>query len=311
MRVEVIVKDVVQIVKILEAFDLMRSFRGAAKVAGCDHHTVKRLVALRDAGALSLERPLSRGKLTDAFVEHIEGWMEQSQGRVRADVCFEKLLALGFTGSARTVRRAVASARRHYRLGRVRVFRPWLPEPGLWLQFDWAKGPPVAGRATSLFCAWLAWSRYRLVIPTWDRTIGSLVLCLDQAFRRLGGCPTYLLTDNERSVTDSFVAGLPVRNARSAGTAARIRSAFTHSPPSAAGTSTRQPTGLPPSALTIGHAPPTRSRQGRDVARPAFGSAGCQCPPAGRRTARARAGVATRTRAAPRPQRRHHRLDRP
>jgi transposase len=214
MRVEVIVKDVVQIVKILEAFDLMRSFRGAAKVAGCDHHTVKRLVALRDAGALSLERPLSRGKLTDAFVEHIEGWMEQSQGRVRADVCFEKLLALGFTGSARTVRRAVASARRHYRLGRVRVFRPWLPEPGLWLQFDWAKGPPVAGRATSLFCAWLAWSRYRLVIPTWDRTIGSLVLCLDQVFRRLGGCPTYLLTDNEKSVTDSFVAGLPVRNAR-------------------------------------------------------------------------------------------------
>jgi hypothetical protein len=60
-------------------------------------------------------------------------------------VCFEKLLALGFTGSARTVRRAVASARWHYRLGRVRVFRPWLPEPGMWLQFDWPKGPPVGG----------------------------------------------------------------------------------------------------------------------------------------------------------------------
>jgi transposase len=214
MRVEVIVKDVVQIVKILEAFDLMRSFRGAAKVAGCDHHTVKRLVALRDAGALSLERPVTRGKLTDAFLEHIEGWMEQSQGRVRADVCFEKLLALGFSGSARTSRRAVAIARRLYRLGRVRVFRPWLPEPGLWLQFDWAKGPPILGRATNLFCAWLAWSRYRLVFPTWDRTLGSLVLCLDQAFRRLGGVPTYVLTDNERSVTDAFVAGIPVRNAR-------------------------------------------------------------------------------------------------
>jgi hypothetical protein len=214
MRVEVIVKDVVQIVKILEAFDLMRSFRGAAKVMGCDHHTVKRLVALRDAGALSFERPVARGKLIDGYLEHVEGWVEQSQGRVRADVCFEKLVALGFTGSARTVRRAVASARRHYRQGRVRVFRPWLPEPGLWLQFDWAKGPPVAGRATSLFCAWLAWSRYRVVIPTWDRTMASLVLCLDQVFRRLGGCPTYLLTDNERSVTDSFVAGIPVRNAR-------------------------------------------------------------------------------------------------
>ena len=214
MRVEVIVKDVVQIVKILEAFDLMRSFRGAAEVAGCDHHTVKRLVALRDAGALSLERPIARGKLTDAYLEHIEGWMEQSRGRVRADVCFEKLLALGFTGSARTSRRAVATAKRLYRQGRVRVYRPWLPEPGLWLQFDWAKGPPVEGRATNLFCAWLAWSRYRLVIPTWDRSLGTLVLCLDQTLRRLGGCPTYLLTDNERTVTDSFVAGIPVRNAR-------------------------------------------------------------------------------------------------
>jgi hypothetical protein len=32
--VEVVVKDVVQIVEILEVFDSMASFRGAAKVAG-------------------------------------------------------------------------------------------------------------------------------------------------------------------------------------------------------------------------------------------------------------------------------------
>jgi transposase len=184
------VKDGVEIVRILEAFDLMRSFRGAAKVAGCDHHTVKRLVALRDAGALSLEATPARAKAVDAFVEHIEGWMEQSQGRVRADVCFEKLVALGFSGSARTTRRAVAIARRLYRQGRVRVYRPWLPEPGLWLQFDWGAGPLVEGRATSLFCAWLAWSRYRVVIPAWDRSLGTLVLCLDRTFRELqGGVP--------------------------------------------------------------------------------------------------------------------------
>jgi hypothetical protein len=108
----------------------------------------------------------------------------------------------------------VAIARRRYRQGRVRVFRPWLPEPGLWLQFDWGAGPRVEGRATNLFCAWLAWSRYRVVIPTWDRSLGTLVLCLDQVFRQLGGCPTYLLTDNEKTVTESFVAGIPVRNAR-------------------------------------------------------------------------------------------------
>ena len=102
MRVEVIVKDGVEIVRILEAFDLMRSFRGAAKVAGCDHHTVRRLVALREAGSLSLEARPARAKAADAFVAHIEGWMEASRGRVRADVCHEKLLALGFGGSARS-----------------------------------------------------------------------------------------------------------------------------------------------------------------------------------------------------------------
>ena len=126
-----------------------------------------------------MEATPSRAKAVDAFVEHIEGWMEASGGRVRADVCHEKLLALGFSGSARTSRRAVAIARRRYRQGRLRVYRPWLPEPGLWLQFDWGVGPVAGGRATNLFCAWLAWSRYRVVIPTWDRSLGTLVLCLD------------------------------------------------------------------------------------------------------------------------------------
>jgi hypothetical protein len=98
------VKDVVQIVEILEAFDLMRSFRGAARVAGCDHDTVKRLVALRDAGAWSLERPLSRGKLTDGYAEHIEGGVGQSPGHpgpLPAHLCGVSVNAvhLGLTGS--------------------------------------------------------------------------------------------------------------------------------------------------------------------------------------------------------------------
>jgi hypothetical protein len=50
------------------------------------------------------------------------------------------------------------------------------------------------------------------VIPAWDRSLGTLVLCLDRTFRELQGVPTYVLTDNEKTVTDSFVAGIPVRN---------------------------------------------------------------------------------------------------
>ena len=45
----------------------------------------------------------------------------------------------------------------------------------MWLQFDWGEGPRVNGRRTQLFCAWLSWSRFRVVIPTWDQTMGTLV----------------------------------------------------------------------------------------------------------------------------------------
>jgi len=62
-------------------------------------------------------------------------------------------------------------------------------------------------RATVLFRAWLAWSRHRVVIPTWDRTTPTLIGCLDRAMRAWGEPPTYQLTDNERTVTMDHVAG--------------------------------------------------------------------------------------------------------
>ena len=70
----------------------------------------------------------------------------------------------------------------------------------MWAQYDWGKGPEVCGRPTCLFCAWLAWSRFRVVIPTWDRTLGTTLSCIDAMLRRVGAAPTYLLTDNERAL---------------------------------------------------------------------------------------------------------------
>ena len=80
------------------------------------------------------------------------------------------------------------------------------------MQWDYADGPLVGGRATSLLCAWLAWSRYRVVLPLWDKTLPSVVLALDRALRRFGCGPTYALTDNERTVTSDHVCGIAVRN---------------------------------------------------------------------------------------------------
>ena len=89
---------------------------------------------------------------------------------------------------------------------------PWITEPGLWLQWDYAAGPMLAGQRIVLFVAWLAWSRFRVVVPLRDRTMPSVIAALDATFRRLGGAPTFALTDNEKTVTDRHIAGIAVRN---------------------------------------------------------------------------------------------------
>ncbi len=201
-----------EVVEILEAFDLTGSLRDAARLAGCSPMTVARYVRLRETGKLDAVRYTRRDQLIDQYLAKVEEWVERSHGRVRADVVHEKLMALGFGGSERTTRRAVAHTRRAYEAGHRRVYRPWIPEPAMWLQFDWGHGPRIAGRETMLWCAWLAWSRFRVVIPTWDRTLPTVVACLDETLRRFGGSPTYALTDNERTVTIDRIAGIGVRH---------------------------------------------------------------------------------------------------
>ena len=43
-------KDAGDVMEILEAYDLVGSFRAAAEIADCDHHTVKLHVERRAAG---------------------------------------------------------------------------------------------------------------------------------------------------------------------------------------------------------------------------------------------------------------------
>ena len=204
--------------EILEAYDLTSSFRSAAALCGVDHHTVRRYVAARAAG-LDPATAFGRPAIADPFADKIAEWVERSCGAIRADVVHRKLIAMGFEGSERTTRRVVARLKGDYARSTHRIYKPWVTEPGMWLQFDYGKGPVVAGRPTTLFCAWLAWSRFRVVIALIDRTFPSVVSALDRTLRLLGGAPTYLLTDNEKTVTTRHVAGLAVRNREMLGVA--------------------------------------------------------------------------------------------
>jgi hypothetical protein len=203
-----------EVMEILEAFDLTGTLRGAAALAGCDHKTVAHWVRERERAGGGLPVSVRPRPRVDPFADKIEEWVERSRGRMRADVAHERLVAMGYLGSERTTRRAVAGAKRRWRQGHGRRTRPWTVEPGLWMQWDFGDGPVVAGRSTVLFCAWLAWSRFRVVVPLWDRTLASVVLGLDRALRAFGGAPTYALTDNERTVSVDQVCGIAVRNPR-------------------------------------------------------------------------------------------------
>jgi hypothetical protein len=179
--------------EILQAFDLTRCAHSAAQLAGVDEKTVARYVAIRDRGGDPLARS-RRVRSIDAFLAKVEELVERSEGKIRADVVHQRLVAMGFGGTDRTTRRAVAEVKAAWRAGNRRAYRPWIPEPGMWLQYDWGEGPRIGGRRTQLFCAWLSWSRFRVVLPAWDQTLGTLVACLDVTLRRLGGAPTYVLT---------------------------------------------------------------------------------------------------------------------
>ena len=184
--------------EVLEAFDLTGSYRDAAELAGCSHHTVARYVTVREAGG-QLDKAAARPQLIDEYLPKLHEWVDKSKGKIRADKAHEKLRGLGFKGSERTTRRAVHEAKIDYNLGRIRVHRPWVTEPGMWLQYDFGDGPVIDGRKTVLFCAWLAWSRFRVVLALRDRTAPTVFAALDVTLRKLGGSPTTdLRADRQR-----------------------------------------------------------------------------------------------------------------
>lgn len=181
-------------IDLLEAFDLTGSYRAAAKLVGCDHHTVARHVRLRDAGMAPIAGRRSRP--IDPFIPKIQEMVDRSGGLVRADVVHQRIVAMGFDGAERTTRRVVAECKRDYRPVDGPSGRPLIPEPGLWAQWSWTRGPLAAGVPALLWSCWLPWSRFRVVIPTRDRSKRSLATCIELAMRRFGGVPTYLFFED-------------------------------------------------------------------------------------------------------------------
>lgn len=197
-------KSVREQMEIVDAYETVGSYRGAAALCGTTPKTVKRVLERVRRGQVGRRPAPARPHTTDGVQALIAERVRRSDGRISAKRLLPLAQAAGYTGSARSFRRAVARAKAEWR-SRRRIYRPWTPAPGEHLVADYT---PV-GR-WRLFGAVLAWSRCRFVRfaadETRETTLGLLAACLEE----LGGVPAVVLTDRMACLRAGIVANVVV-----------------------------------------------------------------------------------------------------
>lgn len=141
---------------------------------------------------------------TAGVVDLVAQKVQATDGRISAKRLLPIARSAGYSGSARNFRRAVATAKRTWRRER-RTYRPWVPVPGEHLVIDWAE---EGGR--HMFCAVLAWSRYRFVRFGADQTRETTLALLTECFEELEGVPAVVLTDRMACLRAGIVANVVV-----------------------------------------------------------------------------------------------------
>jgi transposase len=187
--------------EIVNAYELVGSYRGAAELCGTTHKTVKRVIERREVG--QAERRVVAGNTTGVQAL-ISDRVRTSDGRISAKRLLPIVRAAGYTGSARNLRRAVADAKATWKRQR-RTYRPWVPTPGEHLVIDWA-----AEYGRQIFCAVLAWSRYRWVRIARDQTRQTTLGLLAECFSELDGVPAVVLSDRMACLKAGVVANVVV-----------------------------------------------------------------------------------------------------
>ena len=187
---------------IINTYAELGSFRAVAALCGTTHKTVKRVVERCRSRGVGVRAP--RVHNTDAVAVLIAERVRSTDGRVSAKRLLPVAKAAGYAGSARNFRRAVAKAKTKWRSGR-RSYRPWVVTPGEHLVIDWGKECGM-----NMFCAVLAWSRYRFVRFAANERRETTLALLAECFEEIGGAPAVVLSDRMGCLKASTVAGLVV-----------------------------------------------------------------------------------------------------
>ncbi len=141
----------------------------------------------------------------DPVIAIIAERVAKTGGRISAKRLLPVVRAAGYSGSARNLRRAVAEAKATWRIDHHRGRRPGVWAPGDMLVFDWGEIGPLF-----VFCAVLAWSRFRFVYFADNLRAETTMAALAQCMETIGGVPKTLLTDRMGCLKGGTVAGLVI-----------------------------------------------------------------------------------------------------
>jgi transposase len=189
---------------IISAYREMGTYRGAAQVTGTTHKTVKRVIDRHQAGGGAPAR-LPRGHNYDAAAVLVAERVEKTAGRISAKRLLPAARAAGYSGSPRNFRRLVASAKQAWRAEHHRGRRPAVWSPGEHLVIDWGSEGGL-----HVFCAVLAWSRFRFVRFAADERAETTLAMLAGCFEVLGGVPGTVLADRMGCLKGGVVASVVV-----------------------------------------------------------------------------------------------------
>ena len=192
---------------IIAAYREVGTFRGAAEITGTTHKTVRRVIARHDSGGAAPVRA-PRGHNYDGVAELVAARVKATAGRISAKRLLPAARAGGYAGSARNFRRLVAAQKQAWRAGHHRGRRPAIWSPGEHLVIDWG-----SGNGLHVFCAVLAWSRFRFVRFAADERAETTLAMLAECFEVLGGVPGTVLADRMGCMKGGVVANVVVPTA--------------------------------------------------------------------------------------------------
>jgi transposase len=198
---------------VIAAYRDVGTYRGAAAICGTTHKTVRRIIEAHEAATAGTPLPPRsvRPRNYDAVVDLVAERVRKSHGRISAKRLLPAARVAGYDGSARNFRRLVAQAKSDWRAGQARSGgrRPAVWSPGETLVIDWGE-EVVAGRKVQVFCAVLAWSRFRFVRFAADQQQATTLGLLAECFETLGGVSKVVLADRMGCLKGAVVANVVV-----------------------------------------------------------------------------------------------------